>query len=241
MLFLSGLGMFLRFQCLVSKFTVIISLLVISLQVSAVTEQTSALGLSKLVERLGEINTFSGAFIQESVDPKGRRIQESKGELKAQRPGLFYWHTKEPLEQVVYSNETHVTVYDPDLEQATVQKVNAQSQTTPAILFSGNVDRIGELFDVEYRKVDEAVAQFVLTPKTKDSLFERLKIRFEGKHLKSMHISDALGQVSSLSFIYSEINLVFPDDTFVPKLPKGTDIIRDVPLVSGSAPSKELP
>jgi outer membrane lipoprotein carrier protein len=241
LLVLSGLSMFLRFQCLMSKFAVIISLSVLSLQVSAATEQASTLGLSKLVERLGKINTFSGAFVQESVDPKGRRIQESKGELKAQRPGLFYWHTKEPLEQVVYSNATHVTVYDPDLEQATIQKVSAQSKTTPAILFSGDVDRIGELFDVEYREVSATVAQFILTPKTKDSLFERLKIRFEGQHLKAMHLSDALGQVSSLSFIYSEVNLVFPDDTFVPNLPEGIDIIRDVPLASESVPSQELP
>jgi len=222
--------MFLRFKKFVSELVIIICLLVISLQVSAASDESSSLGLTKLVGRLGDIHTFSGAFIQESVDQKGRRIQESKGELKAQRPGLFYWHTKEPLEQVIYSNDTEVTVYDPDLEQATIQKISAQSQTTPAILFSGDVGQIGDLFEVEYREINETVSQYLLIPKSKDSLFERLKIRFDGQHLKAMHLTDALGQVSSLSFIYSEINLVFPDDTFVPDLPKGTDIIRDIPL-----------
>jgi len=223
--------MFSRFKLFICQCAVIF-LLFVSHQVFAASGPSSNVGLSKLVSILGEIHTFSGAFIQESVDQKGRRIQESKGELKAQRPGLFYWHTKEPLEQVVYSNANEVTVYDPDLEQATVQKINAQSQTTPAILFSGDVDLIGDLFEVEYRKIDETVSQFLLIPKTKDSLFERLKIRFEGTHLKTMHLTDALGQVSSLSFIFSEINLVFPGNTFVPDLPKGTDIIRDIPLES---------
>lgn len=221
--------MFSRFKLFICQGTVI-CLFFISQQVSATTDPSSSVGLSKLVSILSEIHTFSGAFIQESVDQKGRRIQESKGELKAQRPGFFYWHTKEPLEQLVYSNANEVTVYDPDLEQATVQKINAQSQTTPAILFSGDVGLIGDLFDVEYRQINETVSQFLLRPKTRDSLFERLKIRFEGTHLKTMHLTDALGQLSALSFIFSEINLVFPENTFVPDLPKGTDIIRDIPL-----------
>lgn len=232
--------MFLRLQSMVSKLALIVFLVSVSSQISASTEQSSVIGLNKLVERLTRITTFSGAFVQESIDAKGRRIQESKGELKAQRPGLFYWHTKEPLEQVIYSNATVVTVYDPDLEQATVQKINAQSQTTPAILFSGDVGRIGELFDVEYSEIAEGVAQFILLPKTKDSLFERLKIRFEGQHLKAMHISDALGQISSLRFIYSEVNLSFPDNTFTPILPDGTDIIRDIPLVAGESPKLDI-
>ena len=207
-----------------------VGLLILNTYSAFASIETESKGLSKLVERLGKIQTFSGAFIQESVDQKGRRIQESKGELKAQRPGLFYWHTKEPLEQIIYSNAKEVTVYDPDLEQATVQKINKQTQTTPAILFSGDVDQIGELFDVEYREINDRVTQFILIPKSKDSLFERLKIRFEGQHLKAMQLTDALGQVSSLSFIFSEVNLEFPDETFVPDLPKGTDIIRDIPL-----------
>ena len=229
--------MFCRFKLIVCQFTVI-CLLVITLQVSAASDPSPELGLSKLVDRLSEIHTFSGAFIQESVDQKGRRIQESKGELKAQRPGLFYWHTKEPLEQVVYSNANEVTVYDPDLEQATIQKINAQSQTTPAILFSGDVTLIGDLFEVEYREINDRVSQFLLTPKSRDSLFERLKIRFEGKNLKAMHLTDALGQVSSLSFVYSEINLIFPEDTFEPNFPIGTDIIRDIPVATQTTTTK---
>jgi outer membrane lipoprotein carrier protein len=222
------------FQCFVVCFLVLNSSSLFAL------EAASKEGLNKLVKRLSEIQTFSGAFIQESVDQKGRRIQESKGELKAQRPSLFYWHTKEPLEQVIYSNATEVTVYDPDLEQATVQTINAHTQTTPAILFSGDVDHIGDLFDVEYREINDAVSQFLLTPKSENSLFERLKIRFEGKHLKAMQLTDALGQISSLSFVYTEINLEFPSGTFVPNLPIGTDVIRDIPLPSVSPASPNL-
>lgn len=231
--------MYSRFKIISHKLVALVVLPFIA-QIAFASDQVSEEALSKLVNKLSVINTFSGAFVQESVDQKGRRIQESKGELKAQRPGLFYWHTKEPLEQIIYSNAKEVTVYDPDLEQATIQKINQQSQTTPAILFSGDVNKIGDLFDVEYHEVNDSTSQFLLRPKTKESLFERLKLRFEGQHLKTMQLTDALGQISSLSFIYSEINLVFPDDTFTPVFPQNTDIIRDIPVPSQPVSSQPV-
>jgi len=188
-------------------------------------------GLTELVKTLKKIETFSGAFVQFSVDSKGRRVQESRGQLKAQRPGMFYWHTETPLEQTVYSNGEQVTVYDPDLEQATIQQTTDQAQTTPAILFSGDINEIGDLFEVELRSFDDKVFQYLLTPKSKDSLFERLRIRFDGQHLTEMRLTDALGQESTLSFIQTQVNQVFPKGTFVANLPEGTDIIRDLPFM----------
>ena len=126
-----------------------IAALIFSASAVAETAQAQDEALIQLVEKLGRINTFSGTFVQYSVDQKGARIQESRGELKADRAGLFYWHTSEPLEQTVVSNGKEVTVYDPDLEQATIQAVGQQAQTTPAILFSGDTAEIGKNFNVE--------------------------------------------------------------------------------------------
>lgn len=154
-------------------------------------------GLLKLVERLEKIKSISGEFVQLSIDQKGVLIQESRGEFVAQRPGQFYWYTKEPLEQGIYSTGAQVIIYDPDLEQATVQKASDQIQKTPAVLFSGDVNKIGESFDVEMRQFDAQNTQFVLYPKSTDSLFELMKIRFEAGHVAEMHLSDSLGQKSS--------------------------------------------
>ncbi len=197
-------------------------------------ESVEADGVSRLVAQLSEIRTMSGSFVQYTVDQKGSRIQESKGEFMAQRPGMFYWHTREPLEQSIYTDGQMVTVYDPDLEQATIQKLGAQIQSTPAILFSGNIEEVGEIFDVEVREFDEFVTQYLLLPRTQDSLFERLRVRFEGKQLVEMRLSDSLGQESTVRFVQTQINSTLPTDAFTPKFPDGTDIIRDVPVpVSG--------
>lgn len=197
--------------------------------VHADAKQTDNAALNQLVSTLAKIKTFSGTFVQYAVDQKGARIQESRGELKADRSGLFYWHTKEPLEQTVVSNGVEVTVYDPDLEQATIQAIGDQVQTTPAILFSGDTAKIGEMFNVDIKTQFEQSIQYSLKPKNKESLFERLVVRFEGDSLKELRITDALGQESTMSFVQTQVNQTFSEDTFTLKLPKGTDIIRDIP------------
>lgn len=207
---------------------IVLAFLIFATTASAETAPTKDTALIQLVEKLGKITTFSGTFVQYSVDQKGARIQESRGELKADRAGFFYWHTSEPLEQTVVSNGKEVTVYDPDLEQATIQSVGQQAQTTPAILFSGDTAAIGENFNVEILTQLAQTIQFSLKPKSTESLFERLVVRFEGDNLQELRITDALAQESTMSFIQTQINPSFSDETFTIKLPKGTDIIRDI-------------
>lgn len=213
------------------SYIILITLAFLSFAAAVISEpaKVNNTALQELVEKLSKITTFSGTFVQYSVDQKGARIQESRGELKADRSGLFYWHTTEPLEQTVVSNGAEVTVFDPDLEQATIQAVGQQAQTTPAILFSGDTAVIGENFTVEIKAQVGKSVQYSLKPKSTESLFESLLVRFEGSNLQELRIIDALGQESTMSFIQTQINPSFSDDTFTIKLPKGTDIIRDIP------------
>lgn len=198
--------------------------------IASANYQSDPQALTMLVDKLKKISTFSATFVQYAVDQKGSRIQESRGELKADRSGLFYWRTFEPLEQTVVSDGNEVTVYDPDLEQATIQAVGQQAQTTPAILFSGDTAKIGEMFTVELRSNVGQLSQFQLLPKTNESLFERLLVRFEGDTIQELRIKDALGQESTMSFDSTKINQAFTQDTFKLILPEGTDIIRDLPV-----------
>ncbi len=206
------------------------ALLSITFALHAQEPTSSDIALNQLVNKLKKINTFSANFIQYAVDQKGTRIQESRGELKAERSGLFYWQTFEPLQQIVVSDGKEVTVYDPDLEQATIQSVGQQAQTTPAILFSGDTAKIGESFNVELKAETKESQQFLLTPRTGESLFERLLVRFVGDTVQELRIYDALGQESTMSFIDTKVNQAFNAKTFKLKLPKGTDIIRDLPV-----------
>lgn len=209
------------------------------------TSSTELVALQTLVARLEMIRTITGDFVQHSVDQKGVRLQEARGNFKAKRPGKFYWYTAAPMEQTVYSDGINVTVYDPDLEQATVQPVTNEIDNTPAILFSGDIDTIGQLFRVEERVWGDnesmAVAQYVLFPTSPDSLYAQLRVRFDNDVLIEMRLLDSLGQQNTITFENVELNPDLPANAFAPTLPANTDIIREVPIKPSSNKAAPTP
>src|SRR5690554_3074943 len=88
-------------------------LFVLGTGVAAAAEQAA----DHLAQALSSYTTFQAAFTQVISDEQGRVMQESSGELKARRPGLFYWKTDPPANQIIVSDGKTVELYDPDLEQ----------------------------------------------------------------------------------------------------------------------------
>lgn len=179
-----------------------------------------------LSAKLSKLQTFTAEFVQFIVDKSGATVQQTNGVLRAKRPGQFYWHTAAPLEQYVKSTNEEVWVYDPDLEQVTVHKLDANVSATPAILLSGDIGKLDESYQVEYSKADQ-VESFTLKPRGEDSLFESLKLRFIDETLVEMRLTDGLGQRSTLSFSNVEVNTALTEADFELSLPEGIDVIRE--------------
>lgn len=184
------------------------------------------LALDKLVDLLSSSRDIQGDFVQFMVDSKGTRVQETKGSFKAKKPDYFYWETKAPLAQQIFVYDGEITVYDPDLEQASVQVLGDDFSATPALLFNGDAQGIAREFIVEERAGSEGEAQFLLFPIEDGSLFEVLRVRFKGSELSDLRISDSLGQDTTISFIQTYVNSGLKPSDFQPVLPEGTDVIR---------------
>ena len=153
-------------------------------------DQRDAKALAGLVEDLNRIKTIQGSFVQFAVDQRGVSIQESRGSFKAKRPDMFYWRTDAPLEQEIYSNARFVTVYDPDLEQATIQKNMQQGDHTPAVLFSGDTTRMDALDPVKETGEGGNVSHFIPHPRSQVSFFHKFSISFERTQLPEMRLRD---------------------------------------------------
>jgi len=160
------------------------------------------------------------------VDGRGTRVQETRGEFKAMKPNLFYWETKAPLPQQIFVYRGEVTIYDPDLEQASVQLLGEDLSATPALLFNGDAEGLARQFNVEKRQDDTLDQQFLLFPKAEGSLFEVLRVRFKSGKLSDLRIADSLGQDTTISFISTYINSGLTEDDFKPVLPEDVDVIR---------------
>ncbi|WP_369601907.1 outer membrane lipoprotein chaperone LolA [Hahella sp. SMD15-11] len=178
--------------------------------------------LADLIERLSGIQSVEARFSQVVTTTEGQLIQNLTGELKAQRPGRFRWHTDPPLEQEVVTDGQFVWFHDPDLEQVTVQPLKGEAASTPALLFSGDPARIGSRYTVQSPR-DQV---FVQTPKEPSDLFVQLAIRFEGDTPVELEILDALGQRTRLTLHNVKLNPELPDGTFDFDPPEGVDIIR---------------
>jgi outer membrane lipoprotein carrier protein len=182
---------------------------------------------SELAGLLQGYKSFQASFIQIVVNENGSEVQETRGQLKAKRPGLFYWETTSPHSQFIASDGASVQVYDPDLEQVTVHKLDDRAATTPALLLSGEVDNLDESYRVTGRKLGENTREFTLEPKDQDSLFVSLRLTFSGGELQEMRMRDSLSQLSVLSFNDIRVNDSVADKAFTLEYPDTVDVIRD--------------
>lgn len=182
---------------------------------------------SELATILKSYESYQADFIQIVVSENGHHVQETRGTLKAKRPGLFYWETRAPLSQFVVSDGRTVEVYDPDLEQVTIHKLDEQVQTTPALLLSGKVGNLDETYEVSQRNRGDNTREFTLRPRSPDSLFVSLRLTFFKGELQEMRMQDSLAQLSVLSFEHIQVNAPVDSSAFTLDYPKGVDIIRD--------------
>lgn len=191
---------------------------------NAVADDSAA--VKRLTELLSQAQTITARFSQLTLDGSGSQLQETAGELSLKRPGLFRWHTDAPQEQLLVSNGKQVWLYDPDLEQVTIQKMDQRLTHTPALLLSGDLSKISESFDISYKEAGNVV-DFTLKPKSKDTLFDNLRLSFRSGVVNDMQLIDSIGQRTNILFLNVKMNQPIKDSEFTFEVPKGADVIQE--------------
>ncbi|SDI21915.1 outer membrane lipoprotein carrier protein [Pseudomonas flavescens] len=182
--------------------------------------------VKRLTQLLNQAQTITARFSQLSLDGSGTQLQETAGELALKRPGLFRWHTDEPMEQLLVSNGKQVWLYDPDLEQVTIQSLDQRLTHTPALLLSGDVSQIRENFEITFKE-GGSVVDFILKPKSKDTLFDSLRLSFRSGVLNDMQLIDSIGQRTNILFMNVKMNGPLDDKQFSFEIPEGADVIQE--------------
>ena len=205
----------------------LLRLLILAVGLAVLPAQAdNAAAVKRLTDLLGKSQTLSGRFSQLTLDASGTNLQESTGEMALKRPGQFRWHTDPPLEQLLVSDGKQVWLYDPDLEQVTIQKLDQRLTHTPALLLSGDVSRISDNFEVSYQETS-GVADFILRPKARDSLFDNLRLSFRNGVINDIQLIDSVGQRTNILFSGVRVNPPLEQKLFSFQPPPGTDVIHD--------------
>ncbi len=201
-------------------------LLLSALTLVLLPAQADERSIQRLTQLLNQAQTLTARFSQLTLDGSGTQLQESAGELALKRPGLFRWHTDEPMEQLLVSNGQKVWLYDPDLQQVTIQTLDQRLTHTPALLLSGDVSKIGENFEITHKEAG-GVVDFILKPKAKDTLFDNLRLSFRNGVINDMQLIDSVGQRTNILFFGVKMNEKIDAAQFVFKVPAGADVIQE--------------
>ncbi|MBL4610134.1 MAG: outer membrane lipoprotein chaperone LolA [Pseudomonas sp.] len=201
------------------------TLCLLSLPFAAMADEQDV-AAERLNTLLSSANTMSADFSQMTLSSNGANLQEATGSLVLKRPGMFRWHTDAPAEQLLVSDGEQIWLYDPDLEQVTIQKMDKRLTHTPALLLSGDVSKLQENFVITVIESGN-IAEFLLTPKANDTLFDNLRLSFMDGRINDMQMSDAVGQRTNILFQDVKINEPVQQREFTFEIPPGVDVISE--------------
>ena len=167
------------------------------------------------------------AAFRQSIAAKGRAdVRESTGTFSFQRPGKFRWAYEKPFEQLIVGDGERLWIYDRDLNQVIVKKLDRALGSTPAALLAGSgaLETNFELGDGGRRDGLEFVDA---KPRTPDTGFERVRIGFANNLPREMELKDSLGNVTTLRFETFERNPAQDANQFRFVPPPGADIVGE--------------
>ena len=186
----------------------------------------AATGLTMLQDFFQKTHTITARFSQEVANHDGQVVKHASGRLWISRPGKFRWDYDGRNGQTIVSNGEKVWLYEPALEQATVQPLGKAIGSTPAALIAGN-DDLSQRFRITDLGEKDGLHWLLLHPKTgQDQGFTALRLGFDAQgSLREMRMEDAFQQQTVLRFEHIRINHPISVREFQFTPPAGVDVL----------------
>lgn len=192
----------------------------------ALATQAQAGAIEQLRSFLTQTTSARGEFVQRVARGAGAAVQESGGRFVFQRPGRFRWSYERPYEQLIIADGQRLTIFDRDLNQATVRKLQTSLPSSPASILFGSNDFERE-FEVSDAGARDGLEWIAARPRAKDTPFERIEIGFRDGLPGAMLLVDSFGQTTRLAFAKVERNPKLDAETFRFTPPKGADVLTE--------------
>ena len=184
-------------------------------------------GIEKLKQYIAATHSAQAEFTQVVLDQNGRRIQSASGLMQFQRPGKFRWSYQKPYEQIIVGDGAKFWLYDVDLNQVTVKKLDAALGSSPAALLSGS-NEIERGFTLKESGSLDGLDWLQAISKNRDSGFEKILMAFNAQsELVIMELNDAFGHKTVLRFSAMQRNPQIPARQFQFTPPKGADVLGE--------------
>jgi chaperone LolA len=186
-----------------------------------------AAATDKLKTFVAATHSAQANFTQELLDKNGKRIQLVSGKMQFERPGKFRWEYQKPYEQIIVGDGNKFWLYDVDLNQVTVKKLDAALGSSPAALLSGS-NEIERGFNLADTEIKDELDWLQAVPKAADTSFTKILMAFNAKsELVTMELHDTFGHRTILRFTELKSNPSLSSQVFKFVPPKGADVLGE--------------
>lgn len=183
--------------------------------------------IEKLKSYIAATHSAQANFTQTVLDQNGKRMQSASGVMQFQRPGKFRWTYQKPYEQIIVGDGAKFWLYDVDLNQVTVKKLDAALGSSPAALLAGS-NEIERGFSLKEAGAREGLEWLQASPKAQDSSFSAVTMGFdEQSSLVAMELNDSFGHKTVLRFSGMQRNPKISGAQFQFSPPAGADVISN--------------
>lgn len=185
-----------------------------------------ASGVENLKNFLHQSRTVKAQFTQTVLDRNGKQVQAASGQMQFSRPGKFRWEYEKPYPQLIVGDGTKVWMYDADLNQVTVRRLDQALGNTPAALLAGD-NAIEKNFTLTEGAKNNGLEWVEAAPKGKEGSFDGIRLAFRDSTLEVMELRDHFGQTTLIRFSALELNPRLSPQLFSFTPPQGADIVGD--------------
>jgi len=182
--------------------------------------------IDELKALLSQTTTARAQFAQIVLDRNMKRLQQATGTMQFSRPGRFRWEYDRPHEQLIVGDGKRVWLYDKELNQVTVRRMDRALGSSPAAILAGS-NNIEKDYTLSALGKREGLEWLEAVPRAQDTAFERVRLGFGKSGLEAMELHDQFGQITVIKFSTMERNIKLPAESFRFTPPKGADVISE--------------
>jgi outer membrane lipoprotein carrier protein len=201
-----------------------VATLMISALLAAASVNAQAGGARQtLDDYIGKFRTLQADFEQTVINEQGKTTETSSGKVFLERPGKFHWDYVKPYAQSIVGDGKKVWVYDRDLEQVTIRRVDEALRSAPALILSSD-SKVDDNFTVTEDGSRDGAVWLTLLPKDAKDEYSKVRVGFEGRNLRWMELFDNFGQTTRLKFTSEKLNAALDSTVFAFTPPPGVDV-----------------
>ena len=178
---------------------------------------------SNFLEFLSNKNYFSADFVQTTF--KDQQERKIKGEIIANRRGMFKVIYREPLNEIISSDGYQLYRLDKEIEQLDISAIDATFSESPIGIFSASKEELEDLFTAKECLKDADIVTCVLEPKSDESFLKYASIKLIKEDLNSLTYIDTFEQKVVLDFSFVSWDRI-SDNAFMLQIPEGIDVVN---------------